>query len=152
MEDVFEVNIIEQDVITVDIVDQELISVDLIVIDQIPGRPTSLTALGDVLITSPTNNQGLLFDEIEGKWINKTIIALPDPLGFVQGEIPTPLTPVLSTERYNTAYNFTSSTLEVFLNGLKLLSSDYIIYNDYQFSIIIDTTAEDVVTVNYIKE
>jgi hypothetical protein len=147
----FDVEIIEE-VFDITIEDQQLLNVDLIVIDQIPGRPTSLTALGDVLITNPTNNQGLLFDETEGKWINKTIVSIPDPASFVQGETPTPLPPVLLTEKFTTAHHFISGSLEIFLNGLKLLSSDYIIYNDHQFSILIDTDSEDNITVNYRKE
>jgi hypothetical protein len=147
----FDVEIIEE-VFNITIEDQHLLDVDLIVVDQIPGRPTTLSMLGDVKIINPTNNQGLVYIESEGKWKNQTLVAYPNPTRFIQGEIPSPLCPVLSTARYTTSNHFATGTLEIFLNGLKLLLSDITIHNDHQFSIHIDTLITDVVTVNYIKE
>ena len=132
----------------VEIVDKELITVELFVIDRI-GGVGSMSQLLDTQISNPLDGQGLILDS--GYWKNKTITATADPSKFVQGEFPTPAPPVLKTERFTTANNFVTGSLEIFLNGLKLLPSDFTVYGNTQFSIVIDTIVTDVVTVNYIK-
>ena len=133
----------------VEIIDHELVTIELYVIDRI-GGVGSLSQLLDTQIVNPLNGQGLLLEG--GYWKNQTIVATADPSKFVQGETPTPAPPVLKTEKYTTANNFVTGTLEVFLNGMKLLPSDLTIYGNTQFSIsTLDTIVSDVVTVNYIK-
>lgn len=135
--------------INVELRRKQLIDVKLYVIDKSSGFRAFLSELRDVDIDSPQNDDALVYDN--GYWVNKPFIATVDPDQFVQGEVPTPTPPVLSTDKYTTAENFETDTLEIFLNGLKLLPSDFTIYAPNQFSIVIDTISSDVVTVNYIK-
>jgi len=133
----------------VEIIDKELITIELYVIDRI-GGVGSMSQLLDTQIVNPLDGQGLILDG--GYWKNQSIVATPDPSKFVQGEFPTPSPPVLKTEKFTTANSFVTGSLEVFLNGMKLLPSDLTIYGNNQFSIsTLDTIASDVVTVNYIK-
>ena len=133
----------------VEIIDHELVTIELYVIDRI-GGVGSLSQLLDTQIVNGLNGQGLILDG--GYWKNQSIVATVDPSKFVQGEFPTPAPPVLLSEKFTTVNNFVTGTLEVFLNGMKLLPSDLTIYGNTQFSIsTLDTIASDVVTVNYIK-
>jgi len=136
--------------INVSITRKKLFEVKMSVLDKSRGFAVLLEGLRDVNLDDPQNDQALIFED--DYWVNKFITASVDPSKFVNGEVPTPAPPVLLSEKYTTANNFATGTLEVFLNGMKLLPSDLTIYAPNQFSIsTLDTIATDVVTVNYIK-
>ncbi len=143
------VNLIDKEIFSVELADKEIFSIEFFTIDTLTGLRKNISQFNDVNILNPLDDQGLIYES--GIWVNKSIIATVDPAKFVQGEIPTPFPPVSEGDKYTTLTDFQSGKLEVFLNGLKLLSSDITIYGNNQFSITIDTIITDVVTVNYIK-
>jgi hypothetical protein len=135
--------------INVELKRKQLIDVKFYVLDKGSGFRAFLTGLNDVNIDDPQNDEALVYED--GYWTNKTVIL--DTGRFIQGEVPTPAPPVLSTDKFTTENNFEPGTLEIFLNGLKLLPSDVTIYAPNQFSIsTIDTIVSDKVTVNYISQ
>lgn len=135
--------------INVELRRKQLLEVKMFVIDKITGV-SSLVALSDTNINSPQEDEVLQYSG--GEWINGPASGTVDPSNFVQGEEPTPAPPVLATAKYTTANNFITTTLQVFLNGMKLLPADLTIYAPNQFSIsTLDTIISDVVTVNYFK-
>ena len=148
VDQILEAQLIERELINVEFIEKELISVTLYTLDLIQGR-RELAQMNDVTLTSPSNDEVLVYEN--GYWVNKTVSVIIDTYA-VHNEVPTPSPPVLTSEKYTTAYDFRSETLEVFLNGVKLGSSDITIYPDNQFSISIDTIISDLVTVNYIKK
>ena len=119
--------------ITVELKRKKPINVKMFVLDKSRGGASTLVALTDTEIASPQENDVLTY--IGGEWVNQPVSGTVDPTNFVQGEIPTPAPPVLATEKFTTANNFVSATLEIFLNGMKLLASDFTIYAPNQFSI-----------------
>lgn len=138
--------------INVELRRKQLFEVKMYVVDKVSGAggATTLTGLNDTDISHPAENDVLTY--IGGEWVNRPPSGEVDPTNFIQGEIPTPAPPVLATEKFTTVNDFISDTLEVFLNGMKLLPSDFTIYAPNQFSIHnLDTIVEDVVTVNYFK-
>jgi hypothetical protein len=137
--------------INVELKRKQLIDVKFYVLDKGSGFRAFLTGLNDVNIDDPQNDEALVYED--GYWVNKPAVATIDPAQFVQGEVPTPIPPVLSTAKFTTVNNYESGTLEIFLNGMKLLPSDLTLFPPNQFSIsTLDTILGDVVTVNYIKQ
>ncbi len=134
--------------ITAEIIERELITVDLYVVDILTGATRQLADLEDVTLTSPVDDQILVLES--GIWVNRDPSVLV--IDSVKGEIPTPSPPVTAGAYYTTAYAFRSESLEVFLNGMKLLASDFTIHSNTEFSIVIDTIASDGIVVNYIKQ
>lgn len=141
----YTVDITNKEIINVEVVDKSLITVEFYTIDTLTGIRTGL----EFNVSSPITDDVLIYES--GMWTNKPINLIIDQY-TVHNEIPTPLTPVLAGNPYITSNAFRSSTLEIFLNGVKLLSNDYIILSSTTFSIGIDTISTDVVSVNYIKE
>ncbi len=135
--------------ITAELIERELITVDLYVVDILTGATRNLADLEDVNITSPVNDEILVYEN--GYMVNKNINVIIDTF-TVKSEIPTPAPPVTAGSYYTTAYTFQNESLEVFLNGMKLLASDFIIHSTTEFSIVIDTIISDAVVVNYTKQ
>jgi hypothetical protein len=135
--------------INVELKRKQLVNVKFYVLDKGSGFRAFLSGLNDVDIDSPQNDESLVYED--GYWVNKAVTAVIDPDKFVQGEVPTPTPPVLSTDKFTTANNFEINSIEIFFNGLKLLSSDFTIFGNNKFSIAIDTIIGDIITVNYIK-
>jgi len=143
------VNITEKQTFNITLIEKEIFEVNFSVVDRIGGVKKYLSELLDTTIISPLTDQILVWEN--GYWVNKEINVIIDSYA-VQNETVNPLPPVTAGDPYTTTHAFRTESLEVFLNGLKLLSSDVTIISDTKFSLPIDTVITDSVIVNYIKK
>ena len=72
--------------ITAELIERELITVDLYVVDILTGATRNLADLEDVNITSPVNDEILVYEN--GYMVNKNINVIIDTF-TVESEIPT---------------------------------------------------------------
>jgi hypothetical protein len=146
-----DVEIIEKQIFDVEIIDKHIFDVKMTVIDRImgaSGAPYTIEGATDTDFAGTAEGDVQILEG--GVWVNKSVSEIIDDYS-IKHEVPTPAPPVLSTANYTTANAFRANSLEVFLNGMRLLQSDVTITSTTTFKIGIDTIAQDVVTVNYIK-
>ncbi|KKN22913.1 hypothetical protein LCGC14_0910230 [marine sediment metagenome] len=136
----------QKETFTVKFVTKEIMRVNLNVIDIIP-RHKNLDDLDDVNITSISDGQILKYDSATGKWINTSEGEIVD-LNLVQNETPTL---VSVPRRYKSANAYTLESLQVFLNGQKILNSQIIIHSSTEFSYPIDIIVGDGLEISYTK-
>lgn len=147
MQDTFTVEFIERELVDIELVVKELIDIELAVIDVIP-RKTYVTELNDVSIDNPQNGESLIYED--GYWVNKTISE--KELGkIIPNETPININ-ALPSKRFSITNPFVTSKLEVYLNGVKIHSSEITIHSSTEFSYPIDIIATDKVECSYIKQ
>lgn len=72
--------------------------------------------------------------------------------GNLDNWIPTEVPSKSDAKTFRTAYDYNSSSLVVYFNGIKLLSSDYTILSSRNFELSIDTIDTDTIEVAYKKK
>ena len=132
-DNILKCNFIEKELVDINFAEKELINIELAVIDVIP-RKTYITELSDVLVTTPANGDILIYKD--NYWRNKEVVF---------GETPTKI----NSKRFRTNKNYLSTSLQVFLNGIKEKEITQISSSLFEFSI--DTEIEDTIEVNYIE-
>ncbi len=140
-----DVDLLEKELIDVDLIEKEIIDVTLNQVDVIP-RKTYLYELSDVDSDNATDNQLLQYDSSSETWKPVNVSAVVN-LNTVYNEEPTQVT----TSRFNTANNFLTGTIRVFLNGIKLKSSEVTRINSNTFELSEPIITGDLIEVNYIK-
>lgn len=129
----------------VEMIERELVEVILNTVDVLPDTTTRLENLDDVNLNNLLDQQYLKYDASSGKWINVTLEDIIQE-SSVYNESPTKLT----AKKFQTANSFVSSTLRVFLNGIK--EKNITVESSNEFSLPIDSNVDDEVEVNYVKE
>lgn len=134
-----------KDEINVQLVEDEIVNVKLNTIDYVTIH--DLGAISNVVFTNISDKQVLYYDSTNEVWKN---IAVKDlvKLCLISNE---PATRINSTQ-YQTANDYNSDFLEVFLNGVKIDDSVVTKDDDDLFSLPITILLTDKVTVNYIKK
>ena len=131
----------------VELVEKELVDIELSVIDIVPFRKT-IDELDDVNASNPQEGEILIR---EGEyWVNKSTSIIIDTYA-VHNEVPTNISP-LPSKKFRTAYAYRTETLQVFLNGMKIDSSEIIQHSDTEFSFPINIISTDKIQVAYIKK
>ena len=144
---IFDVELVEKELINIDLSVRELVDIELSVIDIVPIRK-NVSEMDDVNISNPQDDEILVR---EGKyWVNKSTSVLIDTYA-VHNETPTNVSP-LPSERFRTTFAFRTETLQVFLNGMKIHSSEITQHSDTEFSFSINIITSDKVEVAYIKK
>ena len=117
----------------------------------VPKTHTHTTSqITDLAITTPANDEVLVYNSSTSKWENMAISTVIDNY-LVQTEVP--IAQGLSDTTFDTAYNYQSGTLVVYLNGLRVLATEIIEDDDNTFSFATAIIlAEDDVEVSYIKQ
>lgn len=134
-------------VFDVELIERELVEVTLHTIDIAPevAGASSLGELNDVELDSVTNQQILRYNLATQKWENVTLDVVIEE-NSVFNESPTKLT----SKQFQTANSFISSSLRVFLNGIK---EKYItVDSGNTFSFDEDIIDGDTIEVNYIRD
>ena len=144
----FLIDIADKELISLDLVEKEIITVEIHTIDTLTGLRKNISEFDDINISNPEDGEILVYEN--GEWINKTLTELIDT-NTVHNEIPTPVSPVNEGDPYTTAYGFVAETLEIYLNGIRLTTSDFTILSNKTFSINITTLVSDIVSVDYMK-
>ena len=139
--------LIEKELFEVEISEKDIITVDFSTIDYIPHRK-SFYSLTDTEFVSLTDTQIAVYDATTGKWLNKDYEEIVVDVLFIQNETPTEVTPT----QFRTTYIFKSTTLQVYLNGLKFHSSEITIDSNKTFTIPIVKLITDVIEVAYIRD
>ena len=133
---------------TVEFIERELVDIELTVIDVIP-RKTYITELDDTNITNPQNGQVLEYED--GYWVNKILDVEETELEqIILNETPTNIY-ALPSKRFSIVSACITSKLKVYLNGMKIHSSEITIHSSTEFSFPIDIITSDKVEVSYIK-
>ncbi|MHA1787847.1 MAG: hypothetical protein ACTSXT_01340 [Candidatus Helarchaeota archaeon] len=141
--DRFNIEFTEKENFNVEIIQKELINVELKKIDLFLK---ALNGLTDVNVSDILNKQVLAYDSDLGKWVNKTIAEILKETTFINNEVPTKLT----AKRFQTANNYQSGSLHVFLNGIKEKNITEVSSNT--FDLPIDSISTDTIEVSYIEQ
>jgi len=115
----------------------------------VPKTHTHTTAaITDLAITAPVTNDVLVYNQSTGDWENVSIATLVETY-LIQTEYASHI----SGDDYSTTNAYTSGTLIVWLNGLKVQTNDLTFLTDttFQFNDSIRPT-KDIVEVSYIKK
>jgi len=139
------------DNIKVEFIEKELINVKFAVVDRIEGGTggttvVSLDDLTDVQIASLLEGQLLQYDSVDGVWKNVSVATIVDNRS-VFNEVPSKI----SATVFQTAFDFVSGTVRVFLNGIKLDSSTITETNTNEITLDDSTKVGDIVEINYVK-
>jgi len=134
------------EIIEVELVEREIITVEFSVIDFISRN--NVSDLQDTNITNPQEGQVLVYED--GILVNKDINFIID-VQIIQNETPIAVNP-LPSPRFSTANAYRSESLQVFLNGLKIHTSEITQHSDTEFSLPIDAISTDMIEVSYIKK
>lgn len=128
----------------VEFIEKELVEVNFNIIDSIPPIVTHIDDLEDVELNNVLNRQYLRYNSSTEKWENVTLeIILEENCIF--NELPIKI----NTKRFQTANDYTSGTLQAFLNGIKEYYITEISSNQFEFDI--DTEADDMVEISYVR-
>ena len=138
--------LIEKELFEVEISEKEIITVDFSTIDYIPHRK-SFYSLTDTEFLTLENNQVAVYNATTQKWLNKDLEETIVDVLFVQNETPTEIIPT----QFRTVNIFKSTSLQVYLNGLKFHSSEITIDSNKTFTIPISKLATDSIECSYIK-
>ena len=133
-------------VFDVELIERELVEVSLHTIDIAPdvAGASSLGELNDVDLDSVSNQQIIRYNSATGKWENVTLDVVIEE-NSVYNESPTKIT----SKQFQTANDFISGSLRVFLNGIK---EKYVtVDSNNTFSFDEDVIDGDIIEVNYIK-
>lgn len=132
----------------VDLQERELVEVELHVVDILTGTSRNITDLEDVNVINVSEGQILVYEN--GYWSNKDLNATVD-IDIVSNETPSPVS-ALPSARFSTANDYMADSLQVFLNGMKIHTSEITQHNDTEFSLPLDVLSEDKIEVSYIKK
>ncbi|GAG09424.1 unnamed protein product [marine sediment metagenome] len=148
LKDTLSTEFVEKEILVAELVEKELVNVDLIVVDLLTGDRKNLSDLQDVTITDGIDGQVLVLEN--GIWVNKTIsVVIYDYV--VYNETPTAVDS-LPSAKFETANDFRTDTLQVFLNGQKIHDSEITRHSDTQFSLPLNAIVNDKIEVSYIKK
>lgn len=104
----------------------------------------------DLAITSPTDDDILVYNSSTGKWENHSVSSMIGTY-LVQTEVPT--IHGGSDTTFDTANDYQPGTLVVYINGLKELAEKIIEDDDNTFTLVEPIKpAKDYVEVSYIKQ
>lgn len=141
------IEIVSKEILTAEIVEKELIDVELYVVDIVTGIIfRNISEMEDVALSSPVDGQILVLEG--GVWVNKTVSVIIDTYA-VHNEVPTNVNP-LPSKQFQTAEDFRSETLKVYLNGI--LEKNITVVDDNTFEFLIDIESSDEVLCDYIKQ
>lgn len=145
------VELAEKKIIEVDISDKEIISVNFNTIDALPKK-LYIYELDDISINNLQDKDILQYDESLGLWVNKSLEDVETELAkIIKNETPIAVNP-LPSKQFRVIHAFRVNSLEVFLNGLKIHSSEITIISNKKFEFPLDIISTDKVECNYIKE
>jgi len=136
------------EVLKAELIEKELIEVKLYSVDVGLGIRRNLNDLDDVTITSVQDDEVLSYDSASGLWINKnmTEVGLSQ---LVYNEVPTHI----AGGEYSVANKYVSGSLQCFVNGLKIFSTQ-IIYapNNKKFTLDFTPDGSDLIEVSYVRQ
>jgi len=113
------VELIEKELVNIDLSEKELIEVKLYTVDIGLGIRRNLDDLDDVTITSAQDDEVLSYDGASEEWINKNLSEIQFTQ-LVMNEVPT----LISGSTYSVANKYVNSTIQIFVNGMKQITSD----------------------------
>lgn len=140
MSENLKVEIVEKELITTKIVDKDPIITDIV------DKESILTEIVEKEFISP---------EITDKEFINVDLKLIDILSSNRRDwvIETPSNvDSLPSKKFRTNYQFISNKLLVFLNGLKIHSSEIVIHSSTEFSFPIDILSDDKIECAYIRQ
>ena len=137
--------------IKVELIEKELINVKFNVIDRIEGgsggsNVVSLNDLSDVEIATLLEGQLLQYDSIEGVFKNVSVATILDNRS-VFNEVPTKI----SATVFQSAFDFVSGSVRVFLNGLKQDNDSITETDTNEITFAEPTKVGDIIEINYVK-
>ncbi len=137
------------DTLKIEILEREIIRATITVVDKISGV-RDLFGLRDVANDVEDAPNGNILIKESGVWVDKTVSVIIDTYK-VDNETPVNVS-ALPSKRFSTEFAYRSATLQIFLNGLKIHTSEVVQHSDTEFSYPIDIIAPDVIEISYIKK
>ena len=142
------VELVEKEILTTDFVEKELIEVKLYSVDVGLGIRRNLNDLDDVVITSVQDDEVLSYDSASELWINKSLSEI-QLTQLVMNEVPN----LVAGATYSVNNKYVNDSLQVFVNGLKQISTDVSKNgNNKQFTLAFTLEITDTIEVAYVKQ